>query len=402
MARWKSDGNFPLFKKDIPKMPEGYYSGDKPKPNLRVFVEEHAQRGSRNGIDDDYERKPLLVSSKVKRSTKIFNMHTYWSKKPHESVESFISHYTKEGDLVLGPYCGSGGTVLMAVTRGRDAIGIDLSPSAVFFSSVICNPPVPHQFVTAFNNILGSLRAKYKWLYEYPVQGKMWPIHFGISSMRFKCIKCLSMVSLYRCKNDGEDTLCPICNERIKTNQEKFGYQLDEWHLTKSRGDHHIVSIDGQVSKYEAEIQAKIDDELKSHIPPTHEFPATGRTQVLAVRGIKTINDLYTQRNLLALTLYRDECLKIEDDRLRRAFLYCLTACCLKASRMMGYNSDGIGRIQKNGLIAQLIIKDVNVFDFLKIAHKGITEGFDDIIQRQSGHGKAILGPAKTASMTRS
>jgi hypothetical protein len=30
-----------LFKKEAPKMPEGYYSGDKPNPNLRAFVEQH-------------------------------------------------------------------------------------------------------------------------------------------------------------------------------------------------------------------------------------------------------------------------------------------------------------------------------------------------------------------------
>ncbi|MEI7449650.1 MAG: hypothetical protein WCJ75_08485 [Desulfomonile sp.] len=41
MARRKSDGNLPLFKKDIPQMLEGYYSGDKPNPNLRAFVEQH-------------------------------------------------------------------------------------------------------------------------------------------------------------------------------------------------------------------------------------------------------------------------------------------------------------------------------------------------------------------------
>ena len=400
MARKPNTHGPDLFRRSIPQMPEGYYSGDKPNPNLRAFVEGHTQRGPRSGIDDDYERKPLLVSSKVKRSTKLFNMHTYWSKKPHESVEAFISHYTNEGNLVLDPYCGSGGTVLMAVTGGRDAIGIDLSPSAVFFSSVTCNPPTPRQFSSAFNHILESLRVKYKWLYEYPSQGKMWPIHFGISSMRFRCIKCLSIASLYQCKHDEEGAACPTCNEQIKTNQQKLGYQLDEWHLQKNRGDHHIVSISGQVSKFEAEIQAKIEDELKSHIPPAHRFPATGRTQVLAVRGIKTFNDLYTPRNLLALTLFRDECLNIEDDRLRQALLYCLTACCLKTSRMMGYNSDGIGRIQKNGLIAQLIVKDVNVFDFLEIAHKGIAEGFDDIIQRQSGYGKAILSTQSACDLS--
>jgi len=106
------------------------------------------------------------------------------------------------------------------------------------------------------------------------------------------------------------------------------------------------------------------------------KFPRGGRTQVLSARGIDDVVKLYTPRNLLALCLYRDECLKVADPRLRNALLFVLTGCCLKCSRMMGLNSDGIGRIQKNGLIVQLIVKDVNVCDFLKIAHKGLTEGF--------------------------
>lgn len=389
-----------LYKKDIPKMPEGYYSGDKPNPNLRAFVEQHIKERPYNPAMDDYEFKPLLLSSKVKRSTKIFNMHTYWSKKPHESVEAFVSHYAKEGDLVLDPFCGSGGTLLVSCLSGRHAIGIDLSPAATFFSAVLCNPPDLLEFNAAFNDILLRLRHNFGWIYDYPYHNKLWPIHFGISSMRFRCIKCLTITSLYRCECDEGGAYCPSCKERIKTNQEKLGYQLDEWHLKKAHGDHHVIHIDGQISEFETEIQKKIQDGLKIYIPPVHQFPPTGRTQVLAVRGIKTLKDLYTPRNLLALTLYRDECLKISDERLRNALLFCLTACCLKTSRMMGYNSDGIGRIQKNGLIAQLIVKDVNVFDFLEIAHKGISEGFTDIHERRTLDAKVLVSTQSACDLT--
>ena len=67
---------------------------------------------------------------------------------------------------------------------------------------------------------------------------------------------------------------------------------------------------------------------------------------------------------------------------------------------MMGYNSDGIGRIQKNGLIAQLIVKDVNVFDFLEIAHKGITAGFADIHERKTSGAQAILSTQSACDLT--
>ena len=401
MAKKNEAQSGSLFQDNKPEMPEGCYSGDKPNPNLRAFVEQHAKKTPYDQEKDDYECDPLLQSSKVKRSTKLFNMHTYWSKKPHESIEAFVSHYTKQGDLVLDPFCGSGGTLLVSSLNGCHAVGIDLSPAATFFSSVLCNPPIIREFYAAFNDILLRLRRNFGWIYEYPYHNKLWPIHFGISSMRFRCIKCLTISSLYRCGGDEGGAHCPSCKEMIKTNQEKFGYQLDEWHLKKGHGDHQVVNIDGEVSEFESDIQKKIQESLKVHVPPSHQFPPTGRTQVLAVRGIKTLIDLYTPRNLLALSLYRDECMKINDECLRNALLFCLTACCLKASRMMGYNSDGIGRIQKNGLIAQLIVKDVNVFDFLEIAYKGIEAGFNDIHERRASSAQVLLSTQSACDLTK-
>ena len=53
MAKRKFDGNSSLFKKEIPKMPEGYYSGDKPNPNLRAFVEQHIKERLYDPETDD-------------------------------------------------------------------------------------------------------------------------------------------------------------------------------------------------------------------------------------------------------------------------------------------------------------------------------------------------------------
>ena len=402
MAKRSDTKTSDIYEEEDPKMPEGYYSGDKPNLNLRAFVEQHVKNTPFDKGKDEYECKPLLQSSKVKRSTKIFNMHTYWSKKPHESVDAFVSHYTKKGDLVLDPFCGSGGTLLVSCLSGRHAVGIDLSPAATFFSAVLCNPPKLHEFEITFTSILKRLRKSHGWLYEYPHLHKTWPIHFGISSMRFQCIKCLKISSLYRCSTgENEDAAnCPFCMQEIKTHQEKLGFQLDEWHLSKGRGDHYVVPVNGKVSEFEKETLARIRQELETHPSPVHTFPRTGTTQRLAVRGIHSLSELYTPRNLLALVLYREECLKVEDPRLRNALLFCLTACCLKTSRMMGFNSDGIGRIQKNGLIAQLIVKDVNVFDFLEIAFKGIASGFLDIQRRRTCAGAITLSTQSACELS--
>jgi hypothetical protein len=74
-----------LFSKDVPKMPEGYYSGDKPNPNLRAFVEAHIKENPYNPETDDYDVPAFDKPIETTKATAIYNMHTYWSKKPSGS-----------------------------------------------------------------------------------------------------------------------------------------------------------------------------------------------------------------------------------------------------------------------------------------------------------------------------
>ena len=59
MARRKPDGNLSLFKKEIPKMPEGYYSGDKPNPKLRANVGQHVRERPYDPADWRLQRARL-------------------------------------------------------------------------------------------------------------------------------------------------------------------------------------------------------------------------------------------------------------------------------------------------------------------------------------------------------
>ena len=57
MAKTKSNaGQGQRFKKPaLPKMPDGYYSGDKPNPNLRKFVDEHLKENPYDPATDDHD-----------------------------------------------------------------------------------------------------------------------------------------------------------------------------------------------------------------------------------------------------------------------------------------------------------------------------------------------------------
>ena len=100
MAKDKNMYQSSLFEDKTPQMPEGYYSGDKPNPNLRAFVERHVAEHPYDPETDDYDVPPFDKPIETTKATAIYNMHTYWSKKPHDAIRQYIRHYTKPGDLI--------------------------------------------------------------------------------------------------------------------------------------------------------------------------------------------------------------------------------------------------------------------------------------------------------------
>ena len=76
----------------------------------------------------------------AKPHTSMYLMHKYWARKPHNVVSEYIENYTKEGDIVLDPFCGSGPTPIEAIKLGRKGIGVDLNPISTFVTRMTAMP----------------------------------------------------------------------------------------------------------------------------------------------------------------------------------------------------------------------------------------------------------------------
>lgn len=86
-----------------------------------LFKEEGSQR-----FNDGYELKSKWYMSPINKSDKDDFGHP--TIKPLDLVERHILHSTKEGQLILDPFMGSGTTAVAAKETGRNFIGFEINP----------------------------------------------------------------------------------------------------------------------------------------------------------------------------------------------------------------------------------------------------------------------------------
>lgn len=401
-----------LFKREIPKMPEGYYSGDKPNPNLRAFVEAHLRERPYDPETDDYDVPAFDKPIETTKATAIYNMHTYWSKKPHDAIRQYIRHYTKPGDLVLDPFCGSGGTALAALMEGRKAIAIDRSPAATFITKNYCTPVDVDELHKAFEQLKRKVKPEIDWLYETRCDrcGGKATIAYTVYSQVFQCPRCLEKVPLFDCVDAEGQTAkgkskkikaCPHCYERgiveeISTRSERFGavpvlvsYICEKGCKPKRDQRRHNDPDPTKREYFEKYDLGKLREIEAREIPywyPTLKMIKGRETCIkrnLAAQGVHTVADLFTKRNLYALAAIKDTVdsfLLLSNSR--DVLKFALSGIILGVSNMCQYkggyiSSDSMTMIfMKGTYYLPQIFRELNVFIMLKKQIDKIIKGY--------------------------
>lgn len=321
--------------KPIPKMPEGYYSGDKPNPNLRSFVEAHILECPYDSKTDAYDVRAFDRPLKTKKTTAIYNMHTYHQgKKPHDAIREYVQHYTQAGDLVLDPFCGSGSTALAALMEGRRAVAVDRSPAATYVTKNYCTLVDPNGLRAALESLRAAVYPEIKWLYETRCNrcdGEATTEH-TVYSQVFQCPRCLEKVALFDCVEAEGTTkagkpkkirVCPCCyskgiEEEISTRTEKFGaipvkvrYRCLSGCDPKYDERSHRDANPKKRQYFERFDLGKLSEIERTAVP--HWFPAHRMMNVAddtvpwgdkwraGTSNFRTVAELFTKRNLWAL-----------------------------------------------------------------------------------------------------
>lgn len=398
-----------FFKKEIPQMPEGYYSSG-PNPNLRRFVEEHAT--PYDPETDDYNVPPFDRPIETTKATAIYNMHTYWSKKPHDAIREYIKHYTKPGDIVLDSMCGSGGTALAALMEGRAAIAIDLSPAATFITKNYCTPVDVNDIQRAFENLKAAVKPKMDWLYETRCDrcdGRA-TTAYTVYSYVFQCPRCLEKVPLFDCveakgftkKNKPKMIrACPDCYsnghvEEISTRSKRsdpipvlVNYFCKDG--CKPKRDQRLHN-DPNPKKREyfekfdlhktIEIQ---NEEIPSWYPTLNMMNVDNNQKIWGVLwrpylgGIKSVDQFFTRRNLWSVSKLYESIEEITNQLIRDKLKFCFTSMCLFVTIMHQDNANTGGNISKGTYYVPPVFKDMNVWDAFDRKYKAILRGLKDI-----------------------
>lgn len=220
----------------------------------------------------------------------IYSMHKYWSKKPYNIIRSFILEYSKENDIVLDPFCGSGISITESVFTNRKAFGIDINPSAIFITRQMLAKFSTKELTEQFRQLENICKSKIN--------------------------------SFYAVRRNGQDF--------VGTH---FLWKDDEltevWYSNGGSRRSKIIDIptEGDVKL----LNSFSYDETQYHYPKRNFFH---NPRINAYRESK-LYELFTPRNLMALSFLLNEISKIKDPELRDIFRFCFTAAVGQASKMV-------------------------------------------------------------------
>jgi len=104
--------------------------------------------------------RSALSAAKAETRARVHSFHRYFGKLIPAIPRFAIREFTKPGDLVLDPFCGSGTTLVEAILAGRRAIGLDLNPLAVLVTKAKTTPLDIPAVLRARDRILAGCESR--------------------------------------------------------------------------------------------------------------------------------------------------------------------------------------------------------------------------------------------------
>jgi DNA modification methylase len=332
---------------------------------------------------DDYRREPLSLEVKSGKNTLIYNVHSYPTKVPYQAILPFIEHYTKPGDLVLDPFCGSGMIGVAAVMASRNAVLIDVAPSAAHIAYNYVTPCDAHSLSAAGHQLLSAVARELSCLYATLCDRCKGPatIEYSVWSDIFECKNCSKEICYWdvavdRSKGSVRKIFeCPYCEGRWRKQDLRWKSSIpvsSKYSCTTGcRG-----MVERQISGEEFSLSHWVENEPVVDWYPTTPFGPDremwrGSHQVM---GIRSVDSFYTRRNLRVLAALWREIQRVSEDHLRSALTFAFTATVNRASRRYQWNAKRPTNVQTGTLYISSLNYEWNVMSLFRRKLAGVVQ----------------------------
>lgn len=352
---------------------------------VRQAAEEYALRLG-DGLDPEW-RKRLGATHPVKpgagsgfegtiragKNSTTYRAHSYHTKVPPEAIVPLIEHYTRPGDVVLDPFCGSGMTGVAALRVGRHALLSDVSPAAVHISRNYVTPCDPNELVAAGERVHRAVRSTMAFLYDaVESTGARATVEHTVWSDVYSCPSCREEWTFWEAtaqvvgREAGKLVRCPRCRACHRKSDLTWVREAPVVSSTSSdaggRQDKHDLTA------AELDLIAQAQAVPIPYWTPQAEF-VRGREMWRAsheIMGIRTVSGFYTRRNLYALAALRHAILQEPDLRLRNALLFAFTGCVNRASRRYQWNEKRPTNVMTGTLYISSLRYEWNVWSLFR------------------------------------
>ena len=291
-------------------------------PQLMMFddtetlIEKYKQNGSKNiNGDSFFNYTPVIAEG----HTAPYKIHKYFARRPWNVFEQLVQNFSRENEIVLDPFCGGGVTVYEGIRKGRKVIGCDLNPLSIFVvrnmvKKNILNP----DFITAIGDLKKYLVFLNGSFMQFTHEGMDYKTEWCEVAFKVKCNVCNEETLLsndFKTKNGSYKCMNSKCESHLTNkkaieakNCERIGFEYLFLVNNYSQGKKIVKKFEKEDSeKLNAHIQFLKSEIKKEKIKiPLDKIPLDWDRQFedgLAKKGIFNFQDLFTERNLLIVSL---------------------------------------------------------------------------------------------------
>ncbi|MCI0487030.1 MAG: hypothetical protein L0229_10560 [Blastocatellia bacterium] len=355
---------------------------------LREFVESHS------GSNPEYTINPLPENLVAGKNTYVYDAHTYHTKVPPEAITHLIEHYTEPGELVLDPFCGSGMMGVAALRCRRIPILIDLSPAATFIAMNFLTPVDERKYQSAVEKVLAAIYDEEILLYGTHCRycKQQVPLEYMVWSYGLICEFCHKEFVLWDVARDERENVresrikkefdCPHCGRHVQKRKlqrtrlypVQVGYRCCNSGLQESQAapDEYDLNV---IRNSES---ASITEDLWY---PTARLPAGVNTRQAIAHGMKSVDALYTRRNLRAVARLWDIARRWRDREMSLKLMFTVTSLYQRVTRLSEFRFwGGSGNIANYNV--PMIFNEQNVFKVFNRKAKTVRSYFATCAQR--------------------